>query len=129
MRYIITEYQSERYVKRIFDYLDSHMTPYEGWKSTGKYNKEIHDQDGELFLHHVESEGSGEDPHMWYSECDNGNLSEPLEEGTCPIIVIPSSKSEALEAFFGERWKPVFIEWFKLNTGLPLLKVETQDWK
>ncbi len=128
MKYIITEEQSERYVKRIFDYLDSHMTPFEGWKSTEEYLDEINDQAGEDFLHFVESEGSGEDPHMWYSECDNGNYSEPFKEGTCPLVTIPSSKSDALEAFFGDRWKPVFIEWFKSNTGLPLINVETQSW-
>ena len=127
MKYIITEKQNERLQKIIWRYLNSHLTPYEGWRNPNDYAKEA-DVDSEIFLHLVESEGSGEDQHMWYSVCDNHNLSEPIPEGECPVVTIPSSKSEALYGFFGDRWKPVFLEWFNSKTGLPVINVDTQGW-
>ena len=96
----------------------------EDWCINGKEA----DVDSEIFLHLVESEGSGEDQHMWYSVCDNHNLEEPIPEGECPVVTIPSSKSEALYGFFGDRWKPVFLEWFNSKTGLPVINVDTQGW-
>ena len=127
MKYIITEKQNERLQKIIWRYLNSHLTPYEGWRNPNDYAKEA-DVDSEIFLHLVESEGSGEDQHMWYSVCDNHNLEEPIPEGECPVVTIPSSKSEALYGFFGDRWKPVFLEWFNSKTGLPVINVDTQGW-
>jgi hypothetical protein len=65
---------------------------------------------------------------MWYSLCDNPNLNEPLPKGQCPLVAIDSSKYEALDAFFGDIWKPVFLEWFKEHTGLKIKHVDVQDW-
>ena len=131
MKYIITEQQNERLQKIIWRYLNSHLTPYEGWRNRNDYAREA-DVDGEIFLHLVEEdngiESFGDEPHMWYSVCDNHNLDEPIPEGECPVVTIPSSKSEALYGFFGDRWKPVFLEWFNSKTGLPIIKVDTQDW-
>ena len=127
MKYIITEQQNERLQEIIWRYLNSHLTPYEGWRNRDDYARVV-DMDSEIFLHVVDSEGWGEDPHMWYSVCDNHSLDEPIPEGECPVVTIPSSKSEALYDFFGDRWKPVFLEWFNYNTGLPIIKVDTQDW-
>ena len=128
MKYIITEQQNERLQKIIWRYLNSHLTPFGGWLSLKEYGDEVDFSGGEVFLHLVESEGWGEDEHMWYSTCDNYNLSEPIKEGNCPVVTIPSAKSEALYGFFGDRWEPVFLEWFSSNTGLPIIKVETQGW-
>ena len=127
MKYIITEQQNERLQEIIWRYLDNHLTPYEGWRNRDDYARVV-DMNSEIFLHVVESEGSGEDQLMWYSVCDNHNLEEPIPEGECPVVTIPSSKSEALYGFFGDRWEPVFLEWFSSNTGLPIIKVETQGW-
>lgn len=129
MKYIITEQQNERLQEIIWRYLDNHLTPFGGWLSLKEYDDEVDYNGGEVFLHLVESEeGWGEYEHMWYSTCDNYNLGAPLKEGTCPVVTIPSAKSEALYGFFGDRWKPVFLEWFSSNTGLPTITVDTQGW-
>lgn len=131
MRYVITEQQSERLKKTIWEYLDSHLTPYDGWESPKSYKKE-REENGEVFLHFVETGNGivsfGDEPHMWYSDCDNPNLSEPLPKGQCPLVAIDSSKYEALDAFFGEIWKPIFLEWFRSHTGLMIKHVDVQDW-
>jgi hypothetical protein len=131
MKYVVTQKQMDGLREAITSYLDSNLTPYEGWKNRNDYARGA-DMDGEIFLHFVEEdngiESFGDEPHMWYSDCDNPNLSEPLPKGQCPLVAIDSSKYEALDAFFGEIWKPVFLEWFKNHTGLKIKHVDVQDW-
>ena len=127
MKYIITEVQDNRLRQIIWNYLDTDLTPYEGWRNRNDYATAV-DFDGEIFLHLYQSEGWGEDPHMWYSTCDNHNLDNPIPEGECPVVTIPSFKARALEDYFGNMWKPIFLEWFNSNTKLPIVKVESQDW-
>ena len=120
MKYIITEQQIERLEQTIWDYIDGHLTPYEGWESPKSYSRDVEDV-GEIFFFLVESNGNGEDEHMWYSDCD-----APLVTDGCPVIALPSAKYEALDAFFGDMWKPIFLEWFKSHTKLPIVKVDSQ---
>ena len=127
MKYVVTQKQIDGLRETILNYLDSNLTPYEGWRNRNDYARVV-DMDSEIFLHLVESEGWGEDPHMWYSVCDNPNLDKPIPEGECPLVALPSAKYEALEAFFGEIWKPVFLEWFKHRTGLKIKHVDVQNW-
>ena len=125
MKYIITEQQGERVKDLIMSYLDSHLTPFDGWETPKEYKKNLL-QDDEIFLHIVESEGSGEDPHMWYSVHTNSHADVPKE--ISPLITLPSAVYERIEAFFGNLWIPFFKEWFKKNTGLKVKTVEKQDW-
>jgi hypothetical protein len=126
MKYIITEQQKEKLIDTIQKYLDSHLTPYDGWESPKEYINELKNDGGEFFLFLTDSYGEGE--HMWYSICNNQNLSEPLTEGTCPLVALPDAKYEALNAFFGDMWKPIFLEWFNYNTKLPIVKVDSLGW-
>ena len=126
MIYIITEQQGYRIRDSIMSYLDSHLTPYYGWEHPKKYKKELVESGGEIFLHTVESDGYGEDPHMWYSLHTNPHSEVPKE--ISPLITLPSAAYEALDGFFGDFWKPFFKEWFKKNTGLRVKTVEKQDW-
>lgn len=126
MIYIITEKQNERFQDLILSYLDSNFTPYVGWDTPEGYMKELDTSGDELFFHTVESEGFGEDDHMWYSLHSNPNATVPKE--VSPLITLPSSKYDSLDNFFGDFWKPVFKKWFENNTGLPLKTIDRQDW-
>jgi hypothetical protein len=132
MKYVVTKKQIDGLRETIINYLDSNLTPYGGWESRESYKKE-RESAGELFLHFVEGNNFGNndaetDAHMWYSDCDNPNLGEPLPKGECPLVAIDSAKYEALDGFFGDIWKPVFLEWFKHRTGLKIKQVDVQDW-
>ena len=131
MKYVVTQKQIDGLRETILNYLDGNLTPHLGWESHESYKKE-RESTGEIFLHFVEEgngiQSFGDEPHMWYSDCDNPNLSEPLPEGECPLVTLPSAKHEALEAFFGDIWKPIFLEWFRHHTGLKIKQVDNQDW-
>jgi hypothetical protein len=135
MKYIVTEEQfktaeqsirTNRLERTILEYLDNHLSPFKGWNSYEEYQIELEENSGELFIFTVESDGdAGTDDHMWYSICDNQNLTEPIPEGHCPVVVLPSSSYDALEGYFGNNWKPIFKEWFTKNTGgLPVIQVD-----
>jgi hypothetical protein len=61
---------------------------------------------------------------MWYSSCENQYLPEPLPKGICPLVVIPTSIYEALEAYFGNLWKPIFKQWFQNHTGFTVKEID-----
>jgi hypothetical protein len=125
MKYIITEQQGERIKESIMSYLDSHLTPFDGWETPKEYKKNLIEED-EIFLFIVDSDGYGDDPHMWYSLHTNTHSDVPKE--ISPLITLPSAAYDALDGFFGNLWKPFFKEWFKKNTGLRLKTIEKQDW-
>jgi hypothetical protein len=120
MKYIITEQQIKRLEQAIWDYIDGHLTPYEGWESPKSYSMDVEDI-GEIFFFLEEQTGYGDEEHMWYSACD-----EPWVKIGCPGVALPSAKYEALDAFFGDMWKSIFLEWFKSHTKLPIVKVDSQ---
>ena len=131
MKYVITQKQIDGLRETITNYLDSNFTPFGGWESRESYKKK-RESTGEIFLHFVEENGFGfndaeTDAHMWYSDCDNPNLSEPLPKGECPLVALPSAKHEALEAFFGDIWKPVFKKWFENKVNLPIKTLYAQS--
>ena len=131
MKYVVTQKQIDKLRETILNYLDGNLTPYLGWESPKSYKKEL-ESAGEIFIFFVEEgngiQSFGDEPHMWYSDCDNPNLSEPLPKEECPLVTLPSAKHEALDAFFGDIWKPIFLEWFKHHTGLKIKQVDNQDW-
>lgn len=127
MKIVITEEQKERLDKTIMDFFNKNLTPFDGWKSTEEYQSELKDNGGELFLQ-ITDEGEWDlnrDNHMWYSECDNDNLSEHLPEGHCPVVTLPKAVYSALDGYFGERWKKLFRRWFIMNTGLLVIQIDT----
>lgn len=138
MKYIITEEQfktaeqsirSYRIEQSILQFLDEQLTPFSGWDSRKEYTTELEGSDGELYLYVVDPEspdmrGDNND-FMWYSLCDNENLSEPLPEGHCPLVVLPRPKYDALDGYFGEgNWKSFFKRWFMEHTGLNVVQVD-----
>jgi hypothetical protein len=132
MKYVVTQKQIDGLRETVINYLDSNLTPFGGWESRNSYKKE-RESAGEIFIFFVGENDLGyneasDDPHMWYSDCDNPNLDESLPEGQCPLVAIDSSKYDALDGFFGDIWKPIFLEWFKNHTGLKIKHVDVQDW-
>jgi len=126
MKYIITEDQNQRIVRHIVKYLDKYLTPYGGWTTPEEYERALGWSEDELFLFLVDTEGSGEDAHMWYSTYKNPNAD--VKEEDSPIVLIPDEIESLLDGLFNELWKPVFIEWFEKNTGLPVTKVQGFGW-
>ena len=124
MKYLITEDQNERLRKTIIEFFDEHLTPYEGWESPKSYRKDIEDV-GEIFFFLVESDGSGEYEHMWYSACDNPNINY-VRQGHCPVVTLPYTTWDALNGYFGPRWQELFRRWFKTNTGLSVVQIEKE---
>lgn len=132
MKYVVTEEQfktakesirNHKLEKIIIEYLDKNLTPNNGWVSLSDYEEELEDNGGELFLYFEEI--VDDDKYMWYSVCDNQNISEPLSEGHCPVVVIPTSSYKTLNGIFGNLWKPIFKEWFIKNTGgLPVVQID-----
>ena len=138
MKYIITEDQfktaeqairSYRLEQTILQFFDDQLAPFDGWDIIESYKTELEQNGGELFIYIVDDDGpdlSGDNnDFMWYSLCDNENLSEPLPEGHCPVVVLPTLKYDALDGYFGEgNWKVFFKRWFFTNTGLKVVQID-----
>jgi hypothetical protein len=128
MKIIITEDQKYSLEKYIYDYFDENLVPAEGWLGKKYYKKEVDTFDELFFFFDEDAEGLGDEPHMFYSICDNANFDKPLPEGKCPMVTINSTKYDILTGYFGPRWEELFKIWFTEHTGLPVNYVERQDW-
>ena len=127
MKYIITEEQNERLEKTMMEFFDKNLTPFEGWESHEDYESELEINGGELFLRTTDDDEWDllSNNHMWYSICNNDNLSEPLDEGHCPVVTLPKSTYDALNGYFGDKWKRLFRRWFIVNTGLLVVQIDS----
>ena len=125
MKYIITEKQKEKIEEVILKFFDEKLTPEEGWESHEDYESEV-EMTGELFLRLNDDDAwdLNKENHMWYSVCDNENLSEPLPEGHCPVVTLPNTVFDALDGYFGVLWRKLFRRWFMLNTGLLVVQID-----
>ena len=126
MKYIISEEQNEILEKTIMKFFDKNLTPFDGWKSHEDYATELEENGGELFLQ-INDDGEWElnrENHMWYSICNNVNLSEPLDEGHCPVVTLPRTNFNALNGYFGDKWIKLFRRWFIFNTGLLVIEID-----
>ena len=127
MKYVITEDQNERLEKTMMEFFDKNLTPFEGWESHEDYEGELETNGGELFLRTTDDDEWDllSNNHMWYSICNNDNLSEPLDEGHCPVVTLPKSTYDALNGYFGDKWKRLFRRWFIIHTGLLVVQIDT----
>ena len=127
MKYIITEEQNERLEKTMMEFFDKNLTPFEGWESHEDYESELEINGGELFLRTTDDDEWDllSNNHMWYSICNNDNLSEPLPEGHCPVVTLPKSTYDALNGYFGDKWKKLFRRWFIIHTGLLVIQIDS----
>lgn len=109
MKYIIANSRLENIILR---YLDSNLTPYDGWNPEEYYEDARAGLDGlYLFL-----DEDNTDEHMYYlTKKSNKNF---------PKVFLPDYWYDSLMDLFGEHWKPVFIKWFEKNTTLPIKSVD-----
>jgi len=126
MKIIITEVQKQKLRDTIINYLNNHLTPPQGWESPQYYAEEI-EEETELFINYNDDDEETSDQDLWYCTCDNQYLSEPLPKGQCPLVTLSTTKYDALEGFFGNLWKPIFMEWFEHHTGLPVKQVDVEQ--
>ena len=108
MKYIIA---NSRLEKLILEYLDSNLTPYDGWNPE-EYIEELKDGSGELFLFWDDDDT---DYHIYYL------AKSSKKKGR---VFLPDETYNYLSDLFGEYWKPIFIKWFEENTKLPIRSVE-----
>ena len=122
MKYIISEQQVERLKQTILDYFDENLTPVDGWETTEAYNNELNSYGYEIFMFLEDPETYEEQDHIWYTTHKNPSIRIPKNKS--PLVAIPDSDFNSLEGYFGDIWKPIFIEWFQKNTGLPVKTVD-----
>lgn len=126
MKYIITEQQAENLKQTILNYFEENLTPYDGWETTSQYMNELRDSGYEIFLFLVDTDEQGADEHMWYTTSKNTHVRIPKKNS--PLVALPDNRFNSLEGYFGDMWKPLFIEWFQKNTGLPVKTVDSLGW-
>ena len=123
MNYLITEDQKDRLNNSIIQWFENNLTPFHGWDDKRRLKK-IVQSEGEVFFFLTDSEGDGEDVHLWYSTCKNPNVDNLLLKGKCPLVTIPTEKMNSLMGYFGDLWIPLFKKWFENHTGLPVKSVD-----
>ena len=97
MKYIISESKIESAIRK---YLDDNYYPDYGWSEHGYYKLEFDKYNGEYF------------------NINDGTAYEivKLRENHGNLLTV--YKFEDLDAYFGNKWEPIFIEWFEGHTGL-----------
>lgn len=120
MKYVITKEQLGKLERVIIDFFNRNLTPHDGWKPE-EYKDEL-ESNYELFIFIDESDDydANIDSHIFYSSCYNPEYE--TNEDECPFVLIDNSKYSSLNAYFGDFWKPFFIEWFHSKTKLPKVK-------
>jgi hypothetical protein len=128
MKILISENRVNQIIRK---YLDDAFTPDYGWGNFlrhGSY-QEVVDRYGDIvfFLNNIDS-------YIYYG-CNAGAGPEDkffegyghLNHYKCPLLSIYPRASETLTSLFGDRWLPVFKEWFEENTGLEVAQI-TNDY-
>jgi len=112
MKYLITESKLKDVIEK---FLDFHIEPDYSW------GPHLHD----FYREDVERHGNYDfviNDRLAYSYWDGNGNDKFLE--VMPWVY------EKLDGFFGNMWKPIFIEWFEKNSGLKVRYFERYepDW-
>jgi hypothetical protein len=128
MKVIITENRIDKVIRK---YLDDTYYPDYGWNENtrhGSYQEDV-DKYGDLvfFINDVDS-------YIYYGCNANAGPEDEFFAGyghlhnyKCPLLLIYPRVGGELTSLFGNRWKPVFKEWFEENTGLEVAQI-TDDY-
>ena len=128
MKVIISENRVNRIIRK---YLDETFTPDYGWHNNtrhGSYQDDV-DRYGELvfFINDTDS-------YIYYGCNANAGPEDEYFAGygqlhnyECPLLSVYPRQSETLTSLFGNKWLPVFKEWFEENTGLEVTQI-TNDY-
>ena len=128
MKVIITENRIDKVIRK---YLDDTYYPDYGWNENtrhGSYQEDV-DRYGDVvfFINDVDS-------YIYYGCNANAGPEDEFFAGyghlhnyECPLLSVYPSVSEKLTSLFGDKWLPVFKEWFEENSGLEVAQI-TNDY-
>ena len=123
MKVIISENKIDKVIRK---YLDETYYPDYGWSNPDVYQTTIKQYgDCDFFINDLDS-------YIYYGYNSKTNDYDFGPTGLlngykCPLLSIYPRVSEELTSLFGNRWKPVFKEWFEENTGLEVAQI-TDDY-
>jgi hypothetical protein len=128
MKVIISENRVNQIIRK---YLDESFYPDYGWNENtrhGSYQEDV-DRFGDIVFFI-----NDQDSYIYYGCNANGGPEDEFFAGyghlnhyKCPLLLIYPRVSEQLTSLFGNRWLPVFKEWFEENTKLPVAQI-TDDY-
>lgn len=128
MKIVITENKVDDLIRK---WLDNNYIPDYGWyenmRTAGTYQDDV-DKWGDIVFFI-----NDDDSYIYYG-CNAGEGDDmvfasygPLHNYDCPLLHIYPVIGEKLTSLFGDRWKPVFKQWFEENTGLEVKQI-TDDY-
>ena len=128
MKVIISENRIDKVIRK---YLDDTYYPDYGWNENtrhGSYQEDV-DRYGDVvfFINDVDS-------YIYYGCNANAGPEDEFFAGyghlhnyKCPLLLIYPRVGQELTSLFGDKWKPVFKEWFEEKSGLHVAQI-TDDY-
>ena len=128
MKVIISENKIDKVIRK---YLDDTYYPDYGWNENtrhGSYQEDV-DRYGDVvfFINDVDS-------YIYYGCNANAGPEDEFFAGyghlhnyKCPLLLIYPRVGQELTSLFGNKWKPVFKEWFEEKSGLHVAQI-TDDY-
>ena len=128
MKVIISENRIDKVIRK---YLDDTYYPDYGWNENtrhGSYQEDV-DRYGDVvfFINDVDS-------YIYYGCNANAGPEDEFFAGyghlhnyKCPLLLIYPRVGQELTSLFGNKWKPIFKEWFEEKSGLHVAQI-TDDY-
>ena len=125
MKIIISENRVNQIIRK---YLDETCYPDNGWSYPDVYQVGVkHYGDVVFFINDVDS-------YIYYGCNANAGPEDEFFAGyghlhnyKCPLLLIYPRVGQELTSLFGNKWKPVFKEWFEEKSGLHVAQI-TNDY-
>ena len=128
MKVIISENKVNQVIRK---YLDDTYYPDYGWNENtrhGSYQEDV-DRYGDLVFFI-----NDQDSYIYYGCNANAGPEDEFFAGyghlhnyKCPLLLIYPRVGQELTSLFGDKWKPVFKEWFEEKSGLHVAQI-TDDY-
>jgi hypothetical protein len=125
MKVIISENRIDKVIRK---YLDDTYYPDYGWSYPDVYQRDI-EQYGDVNFYI-----NDQDSYIYYGCNANGGPEDEFFAGyghlnhyKCPLLSIYPRVGQELTSLFGNKWKPVFKEWFEEKSGLHVTQI-TDDY-
>lgn len=128
MKVIISENRIDKVIRK---YLDDTYYPDYGWNENtrhGSYQEDV-DRYGDLVFFI-----NDQDSYIYYGCNANAGPEDEFFAGyghlhnyKCPLLLIYPRVGQELTSLFGNKWKPVFKEWFEEKSGLHVAQI-TDDY-
>ena len=125
MKIIISENRVNQIIRK---YLDETFYPDYGWANPDVYQKDVKQYgDVNFFI-------NDRDSYIYYGCNANGGPEDEFFAGyghlnhyKCPLLSIYPRVGQELTSLFGNKWKPVFKDWFEEKSGLHVAQI-TDDY-